>query len=177
MFMVRVRVEQSAFFSRRAVIHFLLSTQSACRIYAAGVFDINHRGRLRDDCMHILLAKRRGLQMVRISTHLIQFTALIDLVLAIRQWTSFMAGASTAGYVYLYSFYYFFFKTKMYGLFQTVFYFGYMVCTQQQRAGIRSSNDRISYQALFCSALGLMCGKYRLLSLITSLSKLITWFV
>ncbi|KAI1285636.1 Transmembrane 9 superfamily member 3 [Halotydeus destructor] len=54
------------------------------------------------------------------------------------QWTSFMAGASTAGYVYLYSFYYFFFKTKMYGLFQTVFYFGHM--------------------ALFCIALGLMCG-------------------
>lgn len=56
-----------------------------------------------------------------------------------RQWTSFMAGASTAGYIYLYSFYYFFFKTKMYGLFQTVFYFGYM--------------------ALFSIALGLMCGK------------------
>lgn len=50
-----------------------------------------------------------------------------------------MAGASTAGYVYLYSFYYFFFKTKMYGLFQTVFYFGNM--------------------ALFSAALGLMCGK------------------
>lgn len=42
------------------------------------------------------------------------------------QWTSFMAGASTAFYVYLYAFYYFIFKTKMYGLFQTVFYFGYM---------------------------------------------------
>jgi transmembrane 9 superfamily member 3 len=54
------------------------------------------------------------------------------------QWTSFMAGASTAGYVYIYSFYYFFFKTKMYGLFQTAFYFGYM--------------------ALFSLALGIMCG-------------------
>ena len=42
------------------------------------------------------------------------------------QWTSFLAAGSTSGYVYLYSFYYFFFKTKMYGLFQTVFYFGYM---------------------------------------------------
>jgi len=30
-----------------------------------------------------------------------------------RQWTSFLAGASTAGYVYLYSFYYYFFKTKL----------------------------------------------------------------
>ncbi|KAK2162514.1 hypothetical protein LSH36_97g06008 [Paralvinella palmiformis] len=55
------------------------------------------------------------------------------------QWTSFLSGASTAAYVYLYSFYYFFFKTKMYGLFQTTFYFGYM--------------------ALFSIALGVMCGK------------------
>lgn len=54
------------------------------------------------------------------------------------QWTSFLAAASTAGYVYIYSFYYFFFKTKMYGLFQTAFYFGYM--------------------ALFSLALGIMCG-------------------
>lgn len=56
------------------------------------------------------------------------------------QWTSFLAGASTAGYVYIYSFYYFFFKTKMYGLFQTVFYFGYM--------------------ALFSLALGILCGMF-----------------
>ncbi|KAH9490032.1 Transmembrane 9 super member 3 [Bulinus truncatus] len=56
------------------------------------------------------------------------------------QWTSFMAAASTAGYVYIYSFYYFFFKTKMYGLFQTSFYFGYM--------------------ALFSLALGVMCGTF-----------------
>lgn len=54
------------------------------------------------------------------------------------QWTSFLAGASTAVYVYMYSFYYFFFKTKMYGLFQTAFYFGYM--------------------ALFSLALGILCG-------------------
>uniref|UniRef100_A0A2R5LIF5 Transmembrane 9 superfamily member n=1 Tax=Ornithodoros turicata TaxID=34597 RepID=A0A2R5LIF5_9ACAR len=56
------------------------------------------------------------------------------------QWTSFLAGGSTAGYVYLYSFYYYFFKTKMYGLFQTVFYFGYM--------------------ALFSLALGILCGTF-----------------
>ncbi|XP_064618041.1 transmembrane 9 superfamily member 3-like [Liolophura sinensis] len=56
------------------------------------------------------------------------------------QWTSFLAAASTAGYVYMYSFYYFFFKTKMYGLFQTTFYFGYM--------------------ALFSIALGYMCGTF-----------------
>ncbi|VDK48768.1 unnamed protein product [Anisakis simplex] len=54
------------------------------------------------------------------------------------RWTSFLAGASTAFYVYLYSVYYFIFKTKMYGLFQTVFYFGYM--------------------GVFSAALGIMCG-------------------
>jgi len=53
------------------------------------------------------------------------------------QWTSFLAAGSTSGYVYMYSIYYFFFKTKMYGLFQTTFYFGYM--------------------ALFSMSLGLMC--------------------
>ncbi|KAG9510316.1 Transmembrane 9 superfamily member 3 [Fragariocoptes setiger] len=54
------------------------------------------------------------------------------------QWTSFLTGASTSLYVYLYSFYYFLFKTKMYGLFQTAFYFGHM--------------------ALFSMALGIMLG-------------------
>merc|ERR1719158_2131934 len=51
------------------------------------------------------------------------------------QWTSFMAAGSTAGYVF---FYYFFFKTKMYGLFQTTFYFGYM--------------------GVFSLSLGILCG-------------------
>jgi len=54
------------------------------------------------------------------------------------QWTSFMAAGSTAGYVFFYSFYYFFFKTKMYGLFQTTFYFGYM--------------------GVFSLSLGILCG-------------------
>ncbi|KAI8641398.1 hypothetical protein BD408DRAFT_346224 [Parasitella parasitica] len=40
-------------------------------------------------------------------------------------WVSFMTCASTAGYVYLYSIYYFTVKTKMTGMFQTSFYFGY----------------------------------------------------
>ena len=43
-----------------------------------------------------------------------------------------------SGYVYLYSVYYFLFKTKMTGFFQTCFYFG--------------------YTAMFCLALGVMCG-------------------
>ncbi len=42
------------------------------------------------------------------------------------QWTSFLSGASTAIYVYLYAIYYYFFKTRMFGAFQTSFYFGYM---------------------------------------------------
>jgi len=54
------------------------------------------------------------------------------------QWTAFLSGASTAGYVYLYSFYFFAFKTQMTGFFQTCFYFG--------------------YTAMFCLGLGIMCG-------------------
>lgn len=54
------------------------------------------------------------------------------------QWTAFFSGASTAAYVYLYSIYYFAFKTKMTGFFQTCFYFG--------------------YTAMFCLGLGIMCG-------------------
>jgi len=53
-------------------------------------------------------------------------------------WTSFLSSASTSVYVFLYSLYYFFVKTKMSGFFQTVFYFSYM--------------------GLFCAALGLLCG-------------------
>lgn len=53
-------------------------------------------------------------------------------------WTAFAASCSTAGYVFLYSVYYFFVKTKMSGFFQTIFYFGYML--------------------IFCVALGVMCG-------------------
>jgi len=54
------------------------------------------------------------------------------------QWVSFLSAGSTAGYVFLYSIYYFFVKTKMNGFFQTCFYFGYM--------------------AMFCIGLGILCG-------------------
>ncbi|CAO3657289.1 unnamed protein product [Mucor hiemalis] len=40
-------------------------------------------------------------------------------------WVSFMTCASASGYIYLYSVYYFMAKTKMTGMFQTSFYFGY----------------------------------------------------
>jgi len=54
------------------------------------------------------------------------------------QWTSFLSSASTGGYVFLYSIYYFFMKTKMSGFFQTCFYFGRMT--------------------MFCFGLGILCG-------------------
>jgi len=42
------------------------------------------------------------------------------------QWTTVLAGGSTAIYVYIYAIYYFFTKTRMSGMLQTCFYFGYM---------------------------------------------------
>lgn len=54
------------------------------------------------------------------------------------QWVSFLSASSTAGYVFLYSIYYFKEKTKMNGFFQTCFYFGYMT--------------------MFCTGLGILCG-------------------
>eukprot|EP00252_Welwitschia_mirabilis_P021822 TRINITY_DN5713_c0_g1_i3.p1 TRINITY_DN5713_c0_g1~~TRINITY_DN5713_c0_g1_i3.p1 ORF type:complete len:589 (-),score=72.83 TRINITY_DN5713_c0_g1_i3:295-2061(-) len=54
------------------------------------------------------------------------------------QWTSFFSAASTACYVYLYSIYYYYMKTKMSGFFQTSFYFGYTL--------------------MFCLGLAILCG-------------------
>lgn len=42
------------------------------------------------------------------------------------QWISYMSAGSTSMYVFLYSIYYFFFKTQMTGFLQVSFYFGYM---------------------------------------------------
>ena len=42
------------------------------------------------------------------------------------QWISFMSAGSTAAYVFLYSVFYFFYKTQMTGFLQVSFYFGYM---------------------------------------------------
>eukprot|EP01136_Pigoraptor_vietnamica_P027745 Opistho-1_new@84430 len=53
-------------------------------------------------------------------------------------WTSFLAAGSTAVHIYVYAIYYFLTKTKMYGLFQTTFYFGYML--------------------LLCVGMGILCG-------------------
>ncbi|KAI1715447.1 endomembrane protein 70 domain-containing protein [Ditylenchus destructor] len=54
------------------------------------------------------------------------------------RWSSFCAGGSVSIYIYFYAMYYYFFKTKMYGFFQTSFYFGYM--------------------GVFSVGLGLLCG-------------------
>ncbi|KAG6479962.1 hypothetical protein ZIOFF_063439 [Zingiber officinale] len=54
------------------------------------------------------------------------------------KWTSFFSAASTAIYVYLYSIYYYYVKTKMSGFFQTSFYFGYTL--------------------MFSLGLGILCG-------------------
>ncbi|MCO5601911.1 hypothetical protein L7F22_056037 [Adiantum nelumboides] len=54
------------------------------------------------------------------------------------QWTSFFSAASTSAYVYLYSIYYYYMKTKMSGFFQMSFYFGYTL--------------------MFCLGLGILCG-------------------
>lgn len=58
------------------------------------------------------------------------------------QWTSFFSAASTAVYVYFYSIYYYYVKTKMSGFFQTSFYFGYTL--------------------MFCLGLGILCGEFLL---------------
>lgn len=54
------------------------------------------------------------------------------------QWTAFASGASTALYVLAYSVYYFFTKTRMTGLFQVAYYYGYM--------------------SIFSLGLGILCG-------------------
>ena len=54
------------------------------------------------------------------------------------QWLSFLSAGSTSLYVFAYSIFYFFYKTKMTGFLQISFYFGYM--------------------ALFCCGLFFMCG-------------------
>ena len=45
-------------------------------------------------------------------------------------WVTFYSGGSVAIYIFLYSIHYFFARTKMFGLFQTAFYFGYtlLIC-------------------------------------------------
>lgn len=68
------------------------------------------------------------------------------------QWTSFLAGASIALYVYLYSVYYYHVKTRMSGFLQTSFYFGYTL--------------------MFSLGLGILCGAVGYLA-----SNLFVWWI
>jgi transmembrane 9 superfamily protein 3 len=70
-------------------------------------------------------------------------------------WTSFAASCSTAGYVFLYSVYYFFVKTKMSGFFQTVFYFGYSAPAPR-----RAQRTRAARPALRAPSCGLLAPRY-----------------
>jgi hypothetical protein len=66
------------------------------------------------------------------------------------QWISFMSSGSTAAYVFLYSVYYFFYKTQMTGFLQIAFYFGYMYVTNLTaccRLSIKQPRD-VSYLTL-----------------------------
>jgi len=75
-----------------------------------------------------------------------------------RQWTSFLAGASTAGYVYIYSFYYYFFKTKSAS--SDILFFDFVIWCMLYSHHIISLSIRLSqcehyknnwiYRQLFC---------------------------
>jgi transmembrane 9 superfamily protein 3 len=75
--------------------------------------------------------------------------------------------ARSSAYVFLYSVYYFFMKTKMSGFFQTTFYFtcarptsrACASCSPINRAPAHlSPASARRYMGVFCLALGLMCG-------------------
>lgn len=93
-------------------LYFLLGVQDLLRLwfYAISICYSHDRDGVRHYCMYIFLAERRRLSMV--SLHIANIRLVYNASIFRRQWTSFLAAASTAGYVYIYSFYYFFFKTK-----------------------------------------------------------------
>jgi len=78
------------------------------------------------------------LSMVTICTTIVAVYCILNAENYHWQWIAFGSAASTGGYVFAYSVYYFFYKTKMTGLLQISYYYGYM--------------------GLFCVALSLMCG-------------------
>lgn len=67
-------------------------------------------------------------------------------------WTAISSAASTAFYVYIYAIYYFFTKTKMSGVFQTTFYFGYTL--------------------MFCIGIGLVTGSIGFLAANTFVKRI-----
>lgn len=65
------------------------------------------------------------------------------------QWIAFNSAGSTAAYVFLYSVFYFFYKTQMSGLLQIAFYFGYMYATFVFTATIDCLN-LVSFLIIVC---------------------------
>lgn len=66
------------------------------------------------------------LAMVTICTSIVSVYFILNSENYHWQWMSFACAGSTAGYVFLYSTYYFLTKTQMTGMLQVSFYFGYM---------------------------------------------------
>lgn len=66
------------------------------------------------------------LAMVTICTSIVGVYFILNAENYHWQWISFVSGGSTSVYVFLYSVYYFFFKTQMSGFLQITFYFGQM---------------------------------------------------
>jgi transmembrane 9 superfamily member 3 len=66
------------------------------------------------------------LSMVTICTTIVSVYFILNSENYHWQWIAFFSAGSTAGYVFLYSMYYFVYKTQMTGLLQVSYYFGYM---------------------------------------------------
>ena len=66
------------------------------------------------------------LSMVTVCTTIVSVYFVLNAENYHWQWIAFSSAGSTAGYVFLYSIFYFFYKTQMSGLLQISFYFGYM---------------------------------------------------
>jgi len=69
------------------------------------------------------------LAMVTVCTSIVTVYFILNAENYHWQWISFLSAGSTAFYVFLYSFFYFFYKTSMTGLLQIAFYFGESINT------------------------------------------------
>jgi transmembrane 9 superfamily protein 3 len=94
--------------------------------------------------------------LVTISTTIVSVYCVLNAENYQWQWTSLGCAASTAFYVFLYSVFYFFYKTQMTGLLQVCYYFGYMYVLPF--LSVYSLLTLFVYRLLFCLALFLMCG-------------------
>lgn len=106
-------------FTKVLYLHVVLGLQDLLRVrlHAPCSPHPHHSHSVRYHRVHLLSTQRWRLPMVwvrcchQILTENVKKKKKICFCLS-RQWTSFLAAASTSGYVYLYAIYYFFFKTK-----------------------------------------------------------------